>query len=129
MPAYIGRQLTIARDGVNIAGVRTKSVTIGNEAVDVTTDDDTGYRTLLEDPAQKQVDLSVEGLMKDDELLEEAADGTTLIKACTITFPSGATVTGDFRFNNLELGAEFNAAITFTAEVQSTGPYTFTAAP
>lgn len=129
MAANVGRQLVIKRGGSTVAGVRTKSVTINNEAIDVTTDDDTGYRTLLEEPGQKQIDLSVEGLTKDDNLLQSAADGTTLIEAYTIEFPSGATITGDFRFNNLELGAEYNAAITFTAEIQSTGSYTFTAAP
>jgi len=62
-------------------------------------------------------------------LLQSAAEGTTLIDAYTIEFPSGATITGDFRFNNLEMGAEYNAAITFTAEIQSTGSYSYTAAP
>jgi len=129
MASNVGRKLIIKRDGTTIAGVRTKSVTINNEAIDVTTDDDSGYRTLLEEPGQKQIDLSVEGLTKDDALLQSAAEGTTLIDAYTIEFPSGATITGDFRFNNLEMGAEYNAAITFTAEIQSTGSYSYTAAP
>ncbi len=129
MASNVGRKLIIKRDGSTIAGVRTKSVTINNEAIDVTTDDDSGYRTLLEEPGQKQIDLSVEGLTKDDALLQAAAEGTTLIEAYTIEFPSGATITGDFRFNNLEMGAEYNAAITFTAEIQSTGSYSYTAAP
>jgi len=129
MASNVGRKLLIKRDGTTIAGVRTKSVTINNEAIDVTTDDDSGYRTLLEEPGQKQIDLSVEGLTKDDALLQSAAEGTTLIDAYTIEFPSGATITGDFRFNNLEMGAEYNAAITFTAEIQSTGSYSYTAAP
>jgi len=129
MASNVGRKLIIKRDGTTIAGVRTKSVTINNEAIDVTTDDDSGYRTLLEEPGQKQIDLSVEGLTKDDALLQSAAEGTTLIEAYTIEFPSGATITGDFRHNNLELGAEYNAAITFTSEIQSTGSYTYTAAP
>jgi predicted secreted protein len=129
MPANVGRKVLIKRNGSVIAGARTKSVTINNEAVDVTTDDDSGYRTLLEEPGQKQIDLSVEGLTKDDNLVEAAANGTALIEPYTIELPSGATIEGDFRFNNLELGAEYNSATTFTAEIQSTGSYTFTAAP
>lgn len=129
MAYNVGRKMVVKRDGTKIASVRTKTMTIANEAIDITDDDDSGYRTLLEDPAQKQIDLSVEGLTSDDVLIDKAANGTTLIEAYTLELPSGATITGDFRFNNLEIGAEYNAAVTFTAEIQSTGSYTFTAAP
>lgn len=129
MAANVGRELVIKRAGLTIAGVRTKSMTINNEAIDVTTDDDTGFRTLLEEPGQKQIDLSVEGLVKNDDQLAKAANGTSLIDTYTITFPSGAEISGDFRFNNLEYGAEYNDAISFTSEIQSTGSYTYTAAP
>lgn len=129
MASQIGRKLVVKRGGNIVAGVRTKSVTINNEAVDITTDDDSGYRTLLEEPGQKQIDMSVEGLTKDDALIEKAASGTSLIEEYTIELPSGATIVGDFRFNNLEIGAEYNEAITFTSEVQSTGSFTFNAAP
>lgn len=128
MPANVGRKLLIKKDGTLIAGVRTKSMTIGNEAIDVTTDDDSGFRTLLEESATKQIDLSVEGLTKDDTLLAIAANGGTLIDTYTIEFPSGATISGDFRFNNFEMGAEYTDAITFTSEIHSTGEYTYTAA-
>jgi TP901-1 family phage major tail protein len=129
MASEIGRKLVVKRDGTTVAGVRTKSVTINNEAVDITTDDDTGYRTLLEESGQKQIDMSVEGLTKDDTLIEKATSGTSLIENYTIELPSGATITGSFRFNNLEVGAEYNEAITFTSEFQSTGSFTFNAAP
>lgn len=124
----VGRNLTVARGTTTIASVRTKTVTINNEAVDITSDDDSGFRTLLETPGQKQIDMSVEGLTSDDVLLDKAANGTSLIEEYTITLPSGATIVGDFRFNNMEIGAEYNAAITFTAELQSSGEYTYTAA-
>lgn len=126
--SYIGRKLTVSRDGTVIAGVRTKSVTIGNEAVDVTTDDDNGYRTLLEDSAQSQIDMSVEGLTQDDTLIDAAVSGSVLVEEYTIELPSGGTITGDFRLNSVELGAPYNEAVTFTAEIQSTGEYTYTAA-
>lgn len=129
MASQIGRKLIVKKDGTAIAGVRTKSLTINNEAVDVTTDDDDGFRTLLSESGQKQVDMSVEGLTKDDALLKLAAEGSALVEAFTIEFPSGAEITGDFRINNLEIGAEYNDAITFTAEIHSTGEYTYTDAP
>lgn len=128
MAAAVGRLMTIARDGVVIAGVRTKTFTIANEPIDITSDDDEGYRTLLEEAAQTQIDTSVEGLLKDDSLIAVAANGGTLIEECTLTLPSGATIVGDFRLNNVEIGGEYNNAVTFTAELQSSGEWTYTAA-
>lgn len=123
-----GRLLTISRGGVKIASVQSKSVTINNESIDVTTDDDSGFRTLLEESATRQLDLSLEGVTADDTLIEAATNGTTLVEAYTIDFPSGASITGDFRLNSVELGAPVSEAITFTAEMQSTGEFTFTPA-
>lgn len=127
MAKNVGRKLLIKKAGTNIAAARTKTMTINNEAIDVTTDDSSGFRTLLETPGQQQIDLSVEGLTDDNTLIEAAANGTALIDTYTIEFPDGATISGDFRFNNLEVGAEYNAAMTFTAEIQSTGAYSYTA--
>ncbi len=126
MVANVGRKLTIERDGTIIAGVRTKNFTINNEPIDVTTDDDDGFRRLLEESGEKQIDMTVEGLTKDDDLIKTAANGGTLIEQYTINLPSGAAIEGDFRLNNVEQGAEYNEAITFTAEIHSTGEWTFT---
>jgi len=128
MVANVGRKLTIERDGTIIAGVRTKNFTINNEPIDVTTDDDDGFRRLLEESGEKQIDMTVEGLTKDDDLIKTAANGGTLIEQYTINLPSGAAIEGDFRLNNVEQGAEYNEAITFTAEIHSTGEWTFTEA-
>lgn len=128
MAAAVGRELTISRGGNVIAGVRTKNFTVSGEPIDITTDDDSGYRTLLEDSAQKQIDASVEGLAKDDVLVTDLANNGTLLANCTVTLPSGATIIGDFRLNNVELGAEYNNAVTFTAELHSSGAWNFTPA-
>ena len=128
MAKQVGRKLIIKRGTTAIAGVRTKSLTIGNEPIDITTDDDSGFRTLLEDSAQSQIDMSVEGLTDDYVLLDIAMGESTFIDTYTVTFPSGAEVTGSFRFNSFEMGAEYNGAITFTAEIHSTGEYTYTPA-
>lgn len=124
MAAAVGRNLTLTYGGATLAGARTKTITINGTAIDITTDDDSGYRALLEASGEKQIDLSVEGLMKEDVMTEALANNGTLIAEGVLTFPSGATITGDFRLNSLELGAPYNEAITFTAELQSTGSWT-----
>lgn len=129
MASEVGRNVKIKRAGTTIAGVRTKSMTFGSEAIDVTTDDDTGKRTLLEASGSENIDLSVEGLTKDENLLEVAAGGGTRIEEYTIELPWGGSIVGDFRLNSVEMGAEYTDAVTFTAEIQSTGDWTYTPAP
>lgn len=126
MASEIGRSLAVKRAGTTIAGVRTKSMTFNSDAINVTTDDDDGKRRLLEASGEESIDLSVEGLTKDESLIAIPAGGGTRIEQYTIEMPWGGSITGDFRFNSLELGAEYTDAITFTAEIQSTGAWTYT---
>lgn len=131
---FVGRVLIFEYPtGTKIASVRTKSFTVDSSAIDVTTDDDSGIRTLLEAPGQHQIDMSVEGLLSNDDLLQQIVDGTLFIQELTIKFPftfstTQATIVGDFRLNNYEQSGEYQDAIAFTATLQSTGPFTFTPA-
>ena len=131
---FVGRNLIFEfPTGTRIASVRTKSFTVDSSAIDVTTDDDAGIRALLEEPGQHMIDMSVEGLLADDSLLAQIVDGTLFIQNLTIKFPftfstTQATIVGDFRLNNFELSGEYQDAITFSATLQSTGTFTYTAA-
>ena len=130
MSAAVGRALIIKRGGVKIAAVVSKTVNINNEPIDITSDDDSGFRTLMEDSANRAIDLSVEGVSKDDVLLAVAAGASpTLLSADEVTFPSGAKIAGSFRFNSLEISAETDNRIDFSAALQSSGTWTYTAAP
>lgn len=126
MAAEIGRDLKVKRGGTVIAGVRTKSLTFAGEAIDVTTDDDSGKRTLLEASGQENIDMSVEGMTKDENLIAVALGTGTRIETYTIEMPWGGSISCDFRLNSVELGAEYQNAVTFTAEIQSTGDWTYT---
>ena len=126
MTSEVGRLLKVKRNAEVIAGVRTKSLTFGSEALDVTTDDDDGKRRLLEASGTENIDLSVEGLTKDENLIAIPAGGGTRIEEYTIEMPWGGEITGDFRLNSVELGAEYTDAITFTAEIHSTGDWSYT---
>lgn len=128
MSGFVGRDVEVRKGtgtGVLIAGARTKNVTINNEPIDITTDDSDGFRELLAESAERHLDISIEGLTKDDVLLQLAVAGSALIDEFSIVFPGSPNVVirGDFRVNNVQLGAEYNDAVTFTAELQSTGPF------
>ena len=128
MSAFAGRDaiLTVATGVPN--GVKTKSVTINNEPIDITSDDDNGFRTMLADAGTMSVDMSVEGVVKDNQLVLLATGDGDLIKACSIDFPGVGTISGDFFIASLELGAPHNDQATFTASLQSSGAFTFSAA-
>jgi len=131
---FVGRDLTLEYPtGTVIAGVRTRGLTIDSAAIDVTTDDDAGFRSLLEKAGMQSMDISVEGILKDDTLLTKIINGSTFIQELTIKLPfsfssTQGTIVGDFRFNNFEMSGEYQGAVTFSATLQSTGTFTYTAA-
>ena len=128
MTAFVGRKATITKGAAPIAAIRTRTVSINNEPVDITSDDDNGFRTLLQDPGTKTLDLSIEGVAKDATLLTSVMSTTDIIETLSILFPTIGTIAGDFVVASFEVAAPYNEAATFTASLQSSGAFTFTAA-
>lgn len=126
---YNGRDFEIHIDGVKIAAVTTKSATRGREAVDVTTDDDDGNRRLLPKPGSRSLDVSVEGVVTDQNwtTLRNAADSDTF-ETITIVNPDGSeeTAADGFFLSNLEWSGEQDGRVAFTLELQSSGAITIT---
>jgi predicted secreted protein len=128
MAAFVGRTVVLEVAGAAVAGARTKSFTIGNEPVDITSDDDSGFRTMLSVAGTKTLDMSIEGVTKDGALIALASGSSGLIEDVEITFPGIGTIAGDFFVASVELGAAYNEASTFSASLQSSGAYTYTPA-
>lgn len=128
----VGRKVGIydmtTSPGVLVAGVRGKTISINNEPIDITTDDDSGFRTLLGDPGTRSLDLSIEGVTDNTVFLTAATAGTTaLLLSYEIRFTGIGIVAGDFYLSSVELGAPYNESVTFSAKLQSSGAFTFTA--
>lgn len=127
MAAASGRALYVKRNGTKIGAVVSKSISINNEPVDITDDDDAGFRTLLEDSGTRSIDISVEGVLKADTLVTDGgAVSPTLIDDADIVFPSGLTISGNFRLNNVEISGEVAGRVQFSGTLQSTGAWTVT---
>ena len=107
---------------------RSKSITLGSESIDVTSDGDDGFRTLLSEPAQRSIDMSIEGVLRQDDFVGELLDPApaTFLQEYTLVFPQIGEVTGDFFLANVELGATYNEAVTFSATLESSGEWAFT---
>ena len=135
MTAFVGRKAVLSQGSplVAIAALRTKTMTMANEPVDVTSDDDAGFRKLLADPGNKTLDISVEGVAKDvasfSALLTLATSGTDILDSFSLLFPGIGTIAGEFVVSSFEVGAPYNEAATFSCTLQSAGAYTWTSIP
>ena len=127
MAATIGRSYLIKKAGTDLAGVRTKSLSINHEPVDITTDDEAGFRTLLGAVGESSFELSVDGVTKDSVLFDVATSSATkLLTDITIEHPNG-TISGDLYLASYEETGAYNDAITFSATFQSSGEWTVAA--
>jgi predicted secreted protein len=128
MAATNGRELKILKNNVPIAGVRTKTVAIAGEPIDITSDDDLGYRTMLAEAGTYSIDLTVEGVTKDDVLRSVIlTGGSLLLTDITIEYPDGSNIAGDFFLASVEDSGEYADALTFSASLQSSGAWVYSA--
>lgn len=134
MSGFNGRQLTVDFDSTTLVGIRTRGFTINAEPVDVTNDDDTGWRTLLAEPGLRSVEIPVAGISSDEVLLAAIMQsGTFSIPSATVNLASGVgaatpgTLTGSFFLSSLEQTGEHDGAVEFTATLMSSGEITYTA--
>lgn len=133
---YNGRALLVQLDDTGtpttIAAIQSKTLTHNRAPVDVTTDDDDGWRRLLPDPASRSIDASIEGVVTDvnfENIISEWEGN--VFSDITIQYPNGDTATAEdgFFLGNVEISGEQDGHVAFTAELQSSGPVTRTPAP
>lgn len=123
-----GRALQIKWDAVTLVGVRTKGYTITNDYVDVTTDDDLGWRTLLADPATRSVEVTVGGISSDQVLIAEMLKANITGEPLTVELPTTTgTLAGTFLLSSFEQSGEHDGAVEFSATFMSSGAVTYTA--
>ena len=128
MAAASGRALILEWDAVALAGVRTRGYTITNDYVDVTTDDELGWRTLLATPGMRSVEVTVGGITKDQVLLAEIMKSSITGETLTTQLPTTTgTLAGLFLISSYEETGEHDGAVEFTATFMSAGVVTYTA--
>jgi predicted secreted protein len=129
MAARVGRKIKFkwgtAAPLAEIPGVREKGVTLNGEAIDTTADDNNGWRELLADAAQNQVDVSLSGVTK-SHVLKADWFGGTRTKLAEIEYDDGAKIAGTFFLSNYAETGVYNDAATFEATLMSTGVVTYT---
>lgn len=126
MAAYTGRSVAFTWNAAAILGVREKGVALNGEPIDITSDESVGWRTLLDVSAQDEVTVSLSGVTK-DRTLKVDWHAKTRTRQVVLTYPNGDTLSGQFYLSSYKEGTPYNEAITFEAELVSTGPVTYVA--
>ena len=139
MAKQLGRSLLIKiGDGAGseaftaIAGLNSKSITINNSAIDVTTPDATtpgGALWASNLNGLKSMSISGDGIFL-DESAQEGRLNTIAMQADPVAnfelvVPDFGTYSGEFRFTSLEFGGETEGATTFSLSLESNGTVTY----
>jgi TP901-1 family phage major tail protein len=136
MAAQKGKDLLLKVDSdglgtfVTIAGLRTRTLALNTEAVDITHSESAGrWRELLAGAGAKNARLSGAGVFKDatsDAIVRSYLfEGT--IRAWQVVVPDFGTIEGPFQVTSLDLSGRHDGEVTFDLTLESAGELTFTA--
>ena len=118
----------------NLCGLNSKSLTINNSSIDVTTPDCTAPEGALWTETLaglKNVSVSGDGFFEDS--IAEARMNTVAMAADNVAnfqvvVPDFGTYAGAFRLTSVEYGGETEGGVTYSLSLESTGVVSFTAA-
>ena len=115
-----------------VGGLRSTSITLNEESVDVTNKDSAGQRTLLAGGGVQSVSISGSGIFTDSttEVLmrttfAEQSGGSAVFKSFQIIVPELGTFSGSFQITSLEYAGEYNGEATYSVSLESAGAITF----
>ena len=110
-----------------IGALRSTSITINSETIDVTNKDSSRNRALLADAGIKSFSISGSGVFTDS-----ASEQTILTNFSSSTFknyqflvPDFNTFTGAFQITTIEYAGSYNGEVTYSMSFESAGAITF----
>lgn len=122
---------TISGTATTIGGLRSSSLTINEETVDVTNKDSSGNRVLLADGGILSMSISGSGVFTDstaEQSFRSAALGATTFQTFTFVIPDLGSYAGTFQVTSLEYAGEYNGEATYSFSLESSGAIAFSAA-
>lgn len=114
-----------------IGGLRSKSISIQAEAIEITNHGSQQWKELLDGAGVKSVSISGSGVFTDsaaEAQMQTDALAQTLRNFKIIDSDTGDYFTGKFKITSLEHAAEYNADRNWSVSLESSGAITFTAA-
>jgi TP901-1 family phage major tail protein len=134
-------KIDISGTKTTIGGLRSTSITLNDESVDITNKDSLGNRTLLAGAGVNSLSVSGSGVFTDSAAevavrtafaaQQNTSDGTSAQTAAFESFqfriPNLGTYTGAFQITSLEYAGEYNGEATYSMSFESAGYITFAA--
>ena len=134
-------KIDISGTKTTIGGLRSTSITLNEESVDITNKDSLGSRTLLAGAGVNSLSVSGSGVFTDSasevavrtafQAQQNTSDGSSAQTAAFESFqfiiPNLGTYTGNFQITSLEYSGEYNGEATYSMSFESAGYITFAA--
>lgn len=120
-----GNTIALAWNSAPVLGVQEKDLELNGAPIDITSDENSGWRTLLAVSGQDEVNITVSGVAKDNILKTDWFAGTRT-RTASFTYPDGGVITGTFYLASFKEKAPYKDAMTFDATLNSSGPVTYT---
>jgi TP901-1 family phage major tail protein len=126
-------KIDISGTATTVAGLRSTSISMNDEAVDVTTKDSSGLRQLLAGGGVQSFSVSGSGVFTDDatEIALRAAFDTQRTAGTFTDFdifiPNFGTFAGPMMIASIEYAGEYNGEVTYSVTLESAGTFAFTA--
>ncbi len=132
-------KIDISGTKTTIGGLRSTSITLNDESVDITNKDSLGNRTLLAGAGVNSISISGSGVFTDSaaevavrtafQAQQNTSDGTSAQTAAFETFefriPDLGAYSGLFQITSLEYAGEYNGEATYSMSFESAGYITF----
>ena len=112
-----------------IGGLRSTSITLNDEAVDITSKDNGQTRTLLPQAGTASLSVSGSGVFTDttaEQTIRTAWNASTF-STYNIIIPDLGTYAGTFMIASLEYSGEYNGEVTYSITLESSGSISFSA--
>lgn len=113
-----------------IGGLRSTSITLNDEAVDITNKDTGQTRTLLPQGGTASLTVSGSGVFTDttaEQTIRSSWNASTF-KSYNIIIPDLGTYSGSFMISSLEYAGEYNGEVTYSITLESSGSISFSSA-
>ncbi len=110
-----------------IGGMRSTSLRINNELVDVTNKTSGGWREILSGAGIRHISLGGSGIFTDSvsEGLLQGKALTSSVDNYEIVFESGDKFSGAFQVTSLEYAGDYNGERTYSIALESSGVVSF----
>ena len=123
-------KINVSGSQTTIGGLRSSSITLNDEMVDITNKDSSNARILLPNGGIQTVTISGSGVFTDsaaEVALSTALGGSSLL-ACSFIIPDLGTYSGNFQITSLEYSGEYNGEASYSVTAESGGAVSFAAA-